>query len=427
MVRINVPFTGPGQGVEKLAWGQQELWMAMVRQQSWLPMGGVLPVPAGRSLEDVAEELRYMFSRYEAMRTVLRLNPDGWPSQVVVASGQTGLEVIDAEGVEPAEVAAQLHREYENATYDYETQWPMRMAVVCDKGAPAYMVVVSCHLIADATGYGLLGREVTARPVSPVAGMQSREQAHWQRSPAGVRQTELALRYWENTLRSIPDSQSRALKPPQEPRHWRAEFSSPAAHLAIRNISARTGTDSATILLALYAAGLTRVTGLSPVVIRPVVSNRFRAVLADVVSTVAQSGLMVLDVAGLPFTEALQRVQRLAMPAYKHAYYDPVQVESLVNKYGLDTASFYNDRRLGSREMPAGPVPGQTAVETARGETTLVWTDKRDQPFERLFVHIDDIPDTVRITIFFDTAFLSPQEAEDLLRLMEYLAIEAVI
>src|SRR2546428_13758233 len=72
--RVVIRFAGSGSGVEKLAWGQQELWQAMVRQRTWLPMGGVMPLAAARTVDDVADELRYMMSRYQCLRTRLRFD-----------------------------------------------------------------------------------------------------------------------------------------------------------------------------------------------------------------------------------------------------------------------------------------------------------------------------------------------------------------
>ena len=43
--RMLVPFEGDGSGVDDLSWGQQEIFAAMQRQRSWLPI--TLNVPGG--------------------------------------------------------------------------------------------------------------------------------------------------------------------------------------------------------------------------------------------------------------------------------------------------------------------------------------------------------------------------------------------
>jgi hypothetical protein len=432
--QIVVAFEGEGSGVDDLSWGQLDLWMAMRRQNSWLPMGGATPLPAGTSLADVVENLRYMMSRYQSMRTRLRFDAGGRPSQVVSGSGEITLEVVDA-GDDGAGRAEAMRRRYEETDYDFVTQWPVRMGVVVRAGVPTHLVLIICHLVTDGSGAALMMAELDAKPTAPVNGMQPLEQARWQRSPAGVRQNEAALRYWERLLRSIPVRRFAGSDDRRQPRHWRGEFRSLALHLAIRAIAERAGVDASPVLMAVYAVALHRMTGINPVVFRPTVNNRFRPGLADVVCTVAESGLCALDIAGVPFPEALTRTRRAAMTAYKHAYFHPVQLDDLIARVAqdrgpdFDIACFYNDRRITTRSGPTGPAPTPAQIRAALGggHTSLRWTIRQDDPFERLFVHIDDVPDTMQITVFMDTHFVSPADAEAFLHGMEEVAVEAAL
>ena len=54
-------------------------------------------------------------------------------------------------------------------------------------GAVAAMVVRMCHLAMDGPGAQVMLREVATRHSDPITGMQSLEQARWQRSPRGFR------------------------------------------------------------------------------------------------------------------------------------------------------------------------------------------------------------------------------------------------
>ncbi|MEV4516099.1 condensation domain-containing protein [Dactylosporangium sp. NPDC049525] len=433
--QIIVAFEGEGSGVDDLSWGQLDLWMAMRRQNSWLPMGGATPLPAGTSVADVAENLRYLMSRYQPMRTRLRFDADGRPSQVVSGSGEIALDVVDAGDDDPAEVADAVRRRYEETDYDFETQWPLRMGVVVRAGQPTHLVAIMCHLVTDGSGAAVMIAESATRVTTPVKGMQPLEQARWQRSPAGVRQNEAALRYWERLLRTIPVRRFAGSDDPRRPRHWRGEFRSLALHLATRAIADRAGMDASPVLMAVYGVALHRMTGINPVVFRPTVNNRFRPNLADVVCTVAESGLCALDVAGVPFAEALERTRRAAMTAYKHAYFHPVDLDELIAEVArdrgpdLDLGCFYNDRRITVRAGTGGPAPTPAQIHEALsgGHTTFRWTVRQDDPFERLFVHIDDVPDTMQITLFMDTHFVSPGDAEAFLHRMETVAVEAAL
>ncbi|GAA4255790.1 condensation domain-containing protein [Dactylosporangium darangshiense] len=433
--QIIVAFEGEGSGVDDLSWGQLDLWMAMRRQNSWLPMGGATPLPAGTTLADVVENLRYLMSRYQTMRTRLRFDDDGRPSQVVSGSGEIALDVVDAGDDDPAETAEALSRRYQETDYDFVTQWPVRMGVVLRAGLPTHLVIILCHLVTDGSGAALMIAELDARVTAPIKGMQPLEQARWQRSPAGVRQNEAALRYWERLLRTIPVRRFAGSDDPRQPRHWRGEFRSLALHLATQAIADRAGMDASPVLMAVYGVALHRMTGINPVVFRPTVNNRFRAGLADVVCTVAESGLCALDVAGAPFPEVLTRTRRAAMTAYKHAYFHPVHLDDLIASVArdrgpdFDIACFYNDRRINTRAASSGPAatPEQIREALSGSQTTFRWTIRQDDPFERLFVHIDDVPDTMQITLFMDTHFVSPGDAEALLYGMEEVAVEAAL
>src|SRR6185369_10061520 len=117
-----------------------------------------------------------------------------------------------------------------------------------------------------------------------------------------------------------------------EPRHWRGEFKSYALGPALRSVTEQTGVASAPALLAVFAVALARVTGINPVVLRPMVNNRFRPGLDRVVCMLAQYGICQLDVAGVSFAEVLDRARRGAMTTYKHAYYHPVELEELIGR-----------------------------------------------------------------------------------------------
>jgi hypothetical protein len=51
--RVLVPFTADGAAGHRvcpMSWGQKEIWLAMINQRNWLPMGGTKPLPAGTTL-----------------------------------------------------------------------------------------------------------------------------------------------------------------------------------------------------------------------------------------------------------------------------------------------------------------------------------------------------------------------------------------
>jgi hypothetical protein len=440
--RVLVDFAGHEAGIGELSWGQRDIWLAMARQGDWMPLGGTRPVEQGTTVQQVADELRYLMTRFPVLRTRLRPGADGRAVQELFGSGEIALELFDAEDHAdaydgPQTVAAAVEAQYRCTAFNFADHWPVRMALVRNHGVPTHLVAIICHLALDSVGAQVMLREVEARQSAPTTGMQPLEQARWQRSPAGERQNTAALRYWENLMRQIPPRRiplRRIPAPagPRRPRRWCAEFASPALRLAMRAIAQRTAADSSTVLLALYSVALARITGVNPVVTRPLVGNRFRAGLADVVCSAVQGGICALDIADVTVDQAVRRAQRATMAAYKHAYYDPERLQELIARVAgergpdFEIGCFFNDRRVQSRQDPAEAPCTPRRLRDALTHSAFRWSAKQDEdPDEVMFVHIDDLPDGVLLTICADTGYFGSTDIEALGRGMEAVAAEA--
>ncbi|WP_432842414.1 condensation domain-containing protein [Dactylosporangium sp. CA-092794] len=419
--RVSVGFQGDGAGEGPLSWGQLENWSAIVKQKTWLPLGGVKPLEPGTTLDEVAAELRYLMTRYQPMRTVLRIGDDGTPTQVVHGSGTIDLEIVEAGDADAGQVAEDVCAAWRDKQLDFATEWPVRMAVVRKDGALTHMAVLVSHFVMDAAGAMTMLAEVAARTETPVAGLQPLAQARWQASPAGQRHNAAAQRYWDGILRTVAPDRFPRPAVVESPRYWHGEFTSPALGLAARDWAARTGLDSSTVLLAAFAGALAGLTGVDPVVIRPMVSNRFRPGLADVVCTLAQAGLLSVPAAGCGFAELLERTRRVTTAAYKYAYFHQAGMERLVARVGaergtpIEIGCYFNDRRGPGRDAPIAP-----------GESAFRWVAAQDAPsFEPLFVHVDDAPGTLRLSLYLDAEHLSPAVARELGGAMERIAVQA--
>lgn len=441
--RVRVEFAGEGEGVGELTWGQREIWQSMTRQGNWLPLGGCKPLDPGTTVADIADELAYVYSRFPSMRTRLRFDDNARPYQVLAARGVTELEVYDVpdavDGADPADtaqaadrLAAAIDAHYQLTPYDLCTEWPVRMAVVRRGGVPTHMVVFMHHLALDGGAAATMFRDVETRATEPPVGLQQLQLAAWQRSDAGQRQNDRAMRHFAELLRTMPDPTFPASGDARRPRYWSAEFESPALRSALAMLAVRTGADPARVVTAMHAIALARITGVNPVLQRPVIGNRFRRQLADVVCHASQAPLVLLDVAGATVEEVIGRAGPASMNALKHSFFDPERLNELTRAVGaergteLDVASFVNDRRV-----PVDPetIPALTAEEfqAARARSTFTWSGRRNDPVERLFVHVDDGADSVRLLIEADTRALSPDQMEQLARGIEDLAVEAAL
>jgi hypothetical protein len=431
---VDVPFRGTGAGVGELSWGQAEMWSAMVAQQSSLHLGGRSAFPVAQELDRIVAGLGWMFGRHQSLRARLRFRPDGGVVQVIADHGRAPLRVVDTPGdADPARVAADVEAEFRRTDFDYEREWPVRLAVVRQHGVATHLVAVYCHVALDLAGlaalfrtglFTLLFTEADAAPPD-TAGPDLLDQVAWQHGPAGSRHTDAVQRHWRRRLASVPAGRFAVATAGRRPRHWQATMRSTAMAVALSTIIRRTTTESSMILLAAAATALVTVTGRGPAVFQIAVSNRFRPGLADLVGAVAQSGLCVIDVAGAGFDVVLERTVRSAMQSYLNAYFDRSRMTAMIDEVGrergepIELTCFFNDRRDAANRTPAGP-------DNAREDTTITWGPHSDKPFEPLFVHVNDTtPDHVEILLQADTCCFPPDHMRAFLELFEQTLVTA--
>ncbi|MEV6924365.1 condensation domain-containing protein [Dactylosporangium sp. NPDC051485] len=414
-----VAFAGVGGGEGPLSWGQTDIWVKMAALGQALAMGGTRPLPQGATVEDVEDELRYLMSRYQTFRTRLAFGADGWPSQVVHESGEIGLEIVDAgEDEDPAEVAAAVEARLRDSEWDHAAEWPVRMAVIRHDGRPVHVTLIVSHITMDGAAATLMMLEGAARSTESVSGMLPLEQARKQATPAARRQHEAAMRHWEGHLRTIPVPAVRPSRDPRSPRHWTGLFRSATLPQALRAAAAREGLDPAPALLAAFAMAFARIAGPAVVPLRLTVGNRFRPGLSGTVCPVSQAGLCVVDTAG-DFPQVLRRAHGAALAAYKHAYYDRRDLDRILATLAAERGPellldvSLNDRRGGAGQD--APPPECSSFE---------WLGASDGQSSAFFLNVDGSDEAVAITLYLDSHFMAPDDAEALLWAMEDIAAQ---
>ena len=429
--RVTVQFEGEGSGVCDLSWGQAEIWSVMVGTADSLPMGGARVLPPGQTVADVADGLSYLMSRHQALRTTLRLDPGGRTRQVVHDHGEITLEVVDAGDDDPGQVAAAVAAGYRARPFDYETEWPMRMAVITRGGTATHIAEMICHIAVDAFGLAALDDDFDRRgdQPGPVTAIPPMEQAIRQQGAGGRRAHQASMRYFERLAAKVPLRQFTPSADPCEPRFWQLTLDSPAGDLAARTLAARLGLSTSPVLLAAFAVALTELTTNPVAALHMVVSNRFRPGFAGSVSPVMQSCPAVIDVAGVPFTEVIRRAWQSSLGAYKHAYYDLARKDEAwrraVAERGAepDWSVIFNDRRVRSRDGDADA--GLPALGDELSRTTLTWGERTNMPMNKVFLSLVDVPGTLSAELWADSHFLSPADMTGLLRRIESVLIDA--
>jgi hypothetical protein len=414
------------------------IWPRMRNSPAVFNMGGARPSPPGTTTADFVDIVRFMMDRHQALRTRLRFAPDGTPHQVVAESGRLALEIIDVPAdADPVQAAERVSTRYQNTEFDYEFEWPVRMAVVRQHGRPTHSVVMVNHLAVDAHSLRILatGFAGLRNGDQPAAGTDTGPlaQAEYQRSPAGQRTSAAALRSWERLLRAVPADRFGDCGDPRRPRYWQGAFRSPAGYLAVRSIAARDGADTAPVVLAAIAVSLARITGNPLTLWQLVVSNRFRSTLADTVGPVSQHGLCSIDLAGSTFREAVTRARGAILTAGKNGYYDPRQRDDLLTRLNaergqdIDITCVINDRRRPDRDTPLDRPPTAAQINAAAGTGELRWDFTTDLPSDNFFVHVNNVPDTLDYAICSDTHHFALDDLIACLHGVEAVAVEAAL
>ena len=442
---IPVSFAGEGCGIAELSWGQQVMWRGL-ELTDFAPniLTGVTPLPDGTTVRDEAGMLSYLMGRHQSLRTKVQRGEDGQPRQVVASSGEVDLEIVDApDDADPLTFARALEVEFEQTAHDCLRDWPVRMAVVMHRGAPAMRVLGLCHLTTDGFGVMILLKALGGEdPVTgdligpvldtdPVTAMEPLEQARWQCSPAGLRRSARTEQYWERLLRTIPARRFPDSRDPRDPRGGHAIIDSPATYLAIQPIAERLNTDTSPVLLAAAAVAMAKVSGINPVVPRAFVSNRFRPRLADTVSPIAQTCPCVIDVAGITFDQAVRRAMSGTIVAFKYAYFKPARIRELLAAVSeergeaIDLNFVYNDRRLAAPREATAALPEPADVRAALDRTTLHWENQSDQVTDFFHVHVRDVAESVSVLVVSDTHYIAPADVEAFLYELEAVAVRA--
>lgn len=426
-----IPFQGEGSDVEELTWAQRSIWEAMKAAGRSIAIGGVMAMPQETTVEQIAGILRFAMCRHQSLRTRLRFAPDNRPLQVVSASGEVPLFIVDAEDDDdPAVVAEAIRARQELATFDYVSEWPVWMTVVRHKGQVSHMVAMYSHLAVDGEGIMALVADLSNSDDAPVAGIQPVALAREQRTPTAQRQSAAALRHWERVLRTVPPQRFRPCEDPREPRFWEMSCRSPALLAAVQAVSQRTSKDSGIVLLAAYAVAMARVTGISPSVAHIVVNNRFRPGFEGSVSNLAQYAPAVIDVLGVPFDEVVTKAWRASIAATKYAYWDTAAYHDLAaeinNERGVrvETACYVNDRRGASRNAVAAETSRQ-AILDALPLTERRWGNRFDWYDGLFFLQINDDPAAIAYSAWADTHHLAPAGLEAFSEQFEAVVIEA--
>jgi Condensation domain len=444
--RIAVKFTGAQAGEAPLTWGQKAIWRDMQESGNQFSMPGRIDLPEGSTVEDAAARVRDLMARHSALRARLRTDSDGRLGQEVAGSGQIALEILtlpdDAAQADVGRCLDDLWTNWPLERFDFQSEWPLRMALIRHKGACLHLAWVLSHLAADGGGHVLLFRDLLA---GETAGGIVREPRHpdildiarSEQEPQSRQLSGRAMRYWKSRLADIPAqtfAESARLRSQPGERYRQVRFTSSAAYLATMAIAKRTGTDLSRVTLAVIAIAIGRAVGARRLTLKVMVNNRFRPGLADVIAPIAQNSVVAIDVADSTVDEVVARTRGDSLAAGMRAYYDPDELAEITER--LDAERGYpaaitcrvNDQR--AMTMRADFEVGLDEVIPERldqrlAETSLTWLGPRDNMHEQVNILIEPRREVVSLHLMWDRWCLSETDVAALLRGVDEVAVAA--
>ncbi|OCC09724.1 condensation domain-containing protein [Streptomyces sp. PTY087I2] len=458
-ISTEVGFRGERSGTAPLTWGQRAIWHAIRRtapNDHYFNIGRVLPLAdRGRPATVAAtlDALARLIERHEALRT--RLVPpaaDGGPSQWLADTGSLPVTISPATGLPEAAAEAEALLDRLSATrFDYPAEWPLRAALVTVGDRVTHAVLVLCHLAADGHAAEVLVRDLRLLVRRGSAGRPPAttplDLARGQHAEAGRRRGAAALAHWEAGFRAAPPTMfPEPCAEPRSPRFWTGRIVSPALARAVAAVAATHRVSGSTVLLTASAALVAAGEGHRTAAVMPIVGNRSAVALRDLVSTLSQDGLFVLDLAAAErntedgegekegagaarFTDLLPAAHRAALRAYRAAVYDPVEWDALGERlrteYGREVHPYccFNDMRLVERPVPEGPRPTPRELAEARRRTAFGFPATQDRVACRYCLHITEEGDALAVSLTADTAYLPPEAIRAHLYAMEELIV----
>ena len=443
---LQVDFSAQPAGPAPLAWAQLAIWDVL----RWLPPGddslnqvGWIPVPPGTDPDAVVTALRTVLERHDSLRSVY-FETAGEPTQRVLAEGRLPLLISEATDPDLEAAAAAVGERLKQGAFDNARDLPVRAELLTRAGAPWALVLVVSHMCADGWSISLVKRELTTLlekgsgdGVLPPRGRQPVERAAFERTEEGAARERLTLQQWTSTLEQ---ASATMLEKPGGPEagvgDW-GRIDSPAAATAAAALSAAAGVNPGAVVLAALALLLGFRVAEPRATLRVIVTPRFTAADRFYVGAFNQNALFHVEIdEDEPLLGYLRRAGAGALGAYRRCEADPRKVEQLVadvaerRGFTPDGYCFFNDVRFNFADRSAagaGGDPADPAELTSSLERTVLEQLHKDerQKGAKLFLYLQELGPSCRITACLDPAFLGPYRITALLGDLERLLVRA--
>ncbi|GIH21879.1 hypothetical protein Aph01nite_01890 [Acrocarpospora phusangensis] len=424
-----------------LTWAQQHMSALMEQlgpDTSSVNLRFTWALRRGIGEREVLEALGALLTGFDALRTVYVPPPCG-PAQRVLREGVLTVPVVAAG--KAATAAAEAAAAMWALPFDVSGEWPIRFALVTSDGEPKQLVVVASHLVLDQTGghwvrhhlRGLLAHPpALAQPLTssqvPDSAHRPLDEAEWEKSDAGRRHGERAVRFHAETYRMMPQTMLPRRETPGEGPRWRyLQFDSPALSAAVAALSARLDVSPAGVLFAGISAVAGHVSALDRSFLQLTVGNRIAPRTRFAVGMHTQDVPVCVELSDISVADLIRRSGTALTRAARFGPHPPGELaerrREIEHRRGVsfDLSCWLNYRQLGPPRAAGLGRIGPAALE----RTVWRWLEGLDSSTSSYFVFADDAGDLLRLTLLLDSALLPPEEALAWLRGVERLLCAA--
>jgi amino acid adenylation domain-containing protein len=320
-----------------LSFAQQRLWFleqlgglgSTYHMASRLRFSGALAEPALRRALDT------LMTRHESLRTTF-FAVHGEPEQRIAPAETSRFALLEHDLREHAEPGMELRRlaaAAANVPFDLERGPLIRGSLIRVADEQHVLLLTMHHIVSDGWSLGVLRREVSALyeafrageadPLPPLT-VQYADYAAWQRRWVDGEELQRQATYWQDTLTGATELLQ---LPTDRPRPAERDYAGAALPFAVdaeltaglKALARRGGTTLFHVLLAGWAAVLSRLSGQQDVLIGTPTANRVQPELDELIGFFVNTVVVRVDLTGEPtVAELLERVKRRALEAQQH-------------------------------------------------------------------------------------------------------------
>lgn len=402
----------PRKGTSPVSFGQQRLWfLAQLEEPSAAyNVSSAFSFTGPLDLERLQSAISAIVDRHEILRTSFP-TAGGSPVQSIAPPEPVSLEVIDV----PTQThALELAAERSGVPFDLATSPLFRMALYRIDASRHVLSVVLHHIICDAWSARVLREELIAlyqkQPV-PALDIQYADYAAWQRQHLNTPAARDQLGRLSAALRDAPEFLE---LPTDQPRPALQTFNGAALPFdldgpltqSLRALGRQSDVTAFMILLAGYAALLSRYSRQKDLVIGSPIANRSRRETEPLIGFFVNTLALRIDLTGHPsLRELLTRVKRVALESYAsqdipfEQVVDAVSPERSLSLSPIFQVMFSYETDLANTtsfaDLEVQSLPLET--QTAKFDLTL---------------YIEDRPDGISGTLEYNTDLFGRETAE---------------